>query len=141
MLDIQPVHRRTTARHAVALECEGVRESGRDLTTQHVLDLSPDGAFITTDVRDVDLGEELLVAFRAPDGDGWLYARAKVVRYGRESFRGDHVRGLGVRFIELAPEVHECLEQSLATVPPPVPTVPRPMDYASFVRRVDDGEA
>lgn len=141
MIDIQPLHRRAVLRHAVALECECVHE-GYFRAVKHVLlDLSPDGAFIKTDARDVELGEDVWLTFQIPNGNVRVDARARVVRYGRESFRGDHFRGLGIRFVDLRPTDRDHLARSLAAVPPPVPTTTRAMDYASFVRRVDDGVA
>lgn len=141
MTDIQPVHRRAVLRHAVALECECVHEGHFRSIREVLLDLSPDGAFIKTDVRDVELGEDVWLTFQIPKGDVLMDAHARVVRYGRESFRGDHVRGLGIQFVDLERADRARLERSLAALPPPVPTATRAMDYASFVRHVDDGVA
>jgi len=141
MLDIQPIHRRSTARHAVALECEGVPRAGRDLTTQHVLDLSPDGAFITTDVATSISAKSCSSASAHRTAPGGCMRAPRSCATGESRFVATASGGLGVRFIELAPEVTIAREQSLAAVPPPVPTLTRPMDYASFVRLVDDGVA
>jgi len=141
MIDIQPVHRRAVLRHAVALQCECVHEGPFRSIRQMLLDLSPDGAFIKTDERDVALGEDVWLTFQIPKGDVLMDAHARVVRYGRESFRGDHVRGLGIQFVDLSRADRDRLEQSLSALPPPVPSNTRPMDYASFVRHVDYGVA
>ncbi len=141
MFDIRPIHRRGTSRHAVSIPCEGVREIGFTLLGLQLIDLSAEGAFLATDVKGVELGEEVFLSFRAPRTRHWMDARAIVVRYSPALRRDDHVPGLGLRFIEMDAIDAALLSAAIVRLPPPIPSRPRFVDYAAFVRDVAEGFA
>jgi hypothetical protein len=141
MFDILPIHRRGTSRHAVSIACEGVRELGFQLVGRKLLDLSAEGAFLASDVEGIALGEEVFLSFRAPRTRHWMDARAIVVRRSRGLRRDDFEKGLGLHFIEMDGIDRALLSAAIVRLPPPIPTRPRFIDYAGFVRDVADGFA
>lgn len=141
MFDILPIHRRGTRRHAVSTACEGVLERGFTLIGRSLLDVSTEGAFLLTDVDDVEIGEEVFLAFRVPRTRTWMDARSIVVRKSRGLRRDDFGKGVGLRFIEMDGIDRALLSAAIVRLPPPIPTRPRFIDYASFVRDVAEGFA
>lgn len=141
MFDILPIHRRGTRRHAVSISCEGVRERGFASIGTKLLDLSPQGAFLETHATDIELGEEVFLSFRAPRTRHWMDARAIVARKSRGLRRDDFGPGVGLSFIEMDAVDRALLSAAIVRLPPPIPTRPRFMDYASFVRDVAEGFA
>ena len=135
MLDfLMPLaQRREIRRHAVYLPCEAVRENGFRRIGGKLLDLSDEGAFVTTDTIDLDLGEEVFLSFQAPRTRQWLDARGVVVRRSRGLRRDDHPKGLGLELIEMSSVERAILSASLVRLPPPIPTRRQVPDYASFV--------
>lgn len=141
MFDILPIHRRGTSRHAVSIECEGVREIGFQLVGRKLVDLSAEGAFLSTNVEGIALGEEIFLSFRAPRTRQWMDARAIVVRKSRGLRRDDLGKGVGLHFIEMDAIDRAVLSAAIVRLPPPIPSRPRFVDYAGFIRDVADGFA
>lgn len=125
--------RREIRRHAVHLPCEAVRENGFRRIGGRLLDLSDDGCFVATDTIDLDLGEEVFLAFQAPRTRQWVDARGIVMRRSRAMRRDDHPMGLGLELIDMSPVERAILSASLVRLPPPIPTRRQVPDYASFV--------
>ena len=141
MFDIFPIHRRGTSRHAVSVACEGVREIGFSLIGRKLLDLSAEGAFLATNAEGIALGEEIFLSFRAPRTRCWMDARALVVRKSRALRKDDLTKGVGLYFMEMDSIDRAVLSAAIAHLPPPIPSRPRFVDYAGFIRDVADGFA
>lgn len=77
-----------------------------------VVDLSPDGMRVLADA-DVEVGDELVVAFRAPVTEAWIECAAWVAHVADDDT-------FGVVF-DLDQEMRETLEISLSRVPPVIP--------------------
>lgn len=125
--------RREIRRHAVYLPCEAVRENGFRRIGGRILDLADDGCFVATETIDLDLGEEVFLAFQAPRTQQWVDARGIVVRRSRGLRRDDHPKGLGLELVDMSPVERAILSASLVRLPPPIPTRRQVPDYASFV--------
>lgn len=131
---LMPVaQRREIRRHGVFLPCEAVRENGFKRIGGRLIDLSDDGCFVATDTIDLDLGEEVFLAFQAPRTRQWVDARGLVMRRSRGLRRDDHPMGLGLELLDMCPVERAILSASLERLPPPVPTRRQVPDYARFV--------
>jgi hypothetical protein len=128
--------RREIRRHAVYLPCEAVRESGFRRIGGRILDLSDDGCYVATDTIDLDLGEEVFLAFKAPRTSQWMDARGVVRRRSRGARRDDLPKGLGLELIDMSPVERAILSASLVRLPPPIPTRRHVPDYAAFVMQI-----
>src|SRR5687768_15070244 len=100
MFEIRSASDRNVVRRAVSTRCEAVADRGFRLVGRALRDLSTEGAFLETDLE-LDLGEEVYLAFQAPRTRLWMDARAHVVRRIAGRRRGDRARGVGLRFDEL----------------------------------------
>lgn len=127
---------RRVSRRAVRLDCEAVRDRGFVLAGRRLVDLSVAGAFLETEETDLVLGDEVLLAFRAPRTRLWMDARGIVVRRILGHRRSDRARGVGLSFLPLAAADRAVLEATLAKVPPTLPERPVAMDYAAAVRAI-----
>ena len=132
MFEIHPVRDRKAVRRSVVSRCEAVADRGFRLVGRTLRDLSAEGAFLETDA-DVEIGEEIYIAFQAPRTRLWMDARARVVRHVRGRRAGDSSRGVGLRFETIDAVDRAVLEGSLSALPPPVPARPVRADYASAV--------
>lgn len=137
MVELHPTHpqRRQSCRRAVRLACEAVRDRGFIQVGERLLDLSSTGAFLESEAQ-LELGEEIFLAFRAPRTRLWMDARGIVVRRIAGLRRGDRARGVGLSFLPLAPTDRAVLDATLSKVPPTLPTRPDAIDYASAVRSI-----
>jgi hypothetical protein len=133
MFEIQPARDRKTLRRAVLTRCEAVADDSFQPIGQRLHDLSPDGAFLETDVK-LDVGAGVYLAFRTPRTGVWVDAFARVVRIVRGRRASDRARGVGLQFEVIDPVDRAILAGSLRTIPPPIPARPRRRDYASTVR-------
>ena len=79
---------RREVRRAMPVTCQIVRERDFRLVSEKILDLSPDGALVATDV-DLDPGENVFVSFRATELDLWFDTEASVARVIRGRRPGD----------------------------------------------------
>jgi hypothetical protein len=129
MFDIFPARDRKSVRRAVDARCEAVADRGFRWLGRTLRDLSPEGAFLATDAE-LELGEEVYLAFQAPRTRLWIDACARVVRRVGGAGEGEE-RGVGLRFEALDPADRAVLEATLERLPPPVPARPPRRDYAS----------
>jgi hypothetical protein len=94
---------------------------GFRLLGERILDLSPRGMRFACDTS-VELGEEVVVSFRAPGEDGpWMHAEAELARI-EQGYRPDDqgfAVGLDFRYFERT-DRQELLTR-LAGLPPPMP--------------------
>lgn len=127
-------HRRTV-RRTVRLACQVVSEDAFRLVGRRALDLSPAGMLLESDT-DAQIGDELLVSFRAPQSGLFIDTTARVVRIVAGRRPGDHGRCLGLRFEQLTPLLQGVLGESLAGLPPPLPQRATRLDYAATVRAI-----
>jgi hypothetical protein len=79
-------------------------------------DVSGGGAFLRSDML-FEVGELLMLQFSLPDGRQ-VRVRGRVVRATREvrdsaDGRGERVSGMGVEFLELAPEDRDAIDAQL----------------------------
>jgi hypothetical protein len=127
---------RVEMRRAKELACHVVRESDFHLVGGRAIDLSPDGMLVTV-TEPVDVGEALIVSFRATELGIWFDTDAIVMRCLRGRRTGDP-RGvaIGVRFGSLDLVSRLILRAHLKHVPPPVPRRERALDYAATVGRI-----
>jgi Tfp pilus assembly protein PilZ len=140
MVEVRLTHpqRRTASRRAVDLTCEAVRDRGFVLAGRRILDLSSEGAFLVTHLP-LELGEEVLLAFRAPHTRFWIDARGVVVRKAAGRRRSDRARGVGLRFLPLDEADQAVLAATLRKVPPTLPRRAPTIDYAAAVREIGQG--
>ena len=126
---------RRAVRRAVRLACQAVSEDAFRLVGRRALDLSPAGMLLESDV-DAQLGDELIVSFRAPQSGLFIDTTARVVRVVAGRRPGDHGRCLGLRFEHLEPTLRSALGASLAGLPPPLPQRAARVDYAATIRGI-----
>ncbi len=136
MLDFLLPQRREIRRHAVHVPCEAVRENGFRRIGGVLLDLSDEGCFVSTETIDLDVGEEVFLAFQAPRTRQWIDARSVVMRRSAGRRRDDHPKGLGLHLIDMSPIERAILAASIQRLPPPLPTRRQVPDYASFVMQI-----
>lgn len=135
MFDVFLACERKVLRRAVCVACEAVAERGFRLLGGTLRDVSPEGAFLETDVE-VDVGEEVFLAFRAPRTCFWIDAVARVVRRVPGRRTSDRGRGVGLRFEQIDALDRAVLRAALERLPPPVPARPLRKDYAATVLAV-----
>lgn len=132
-MKFQPVHqRRHEKRRHVDIGCEAVRDADFRRVGERILDLSKEGAFLRT-YRELALGDEVLVSFKAPRSRTWIDARGIVVRKIRGVRREDRGEGVGLFFLPLERVQEAVLEGALSRMPPTLPARPRAVDYAAAV--------
>lgn len=113
-VEIIPSARRTT-RRGIEIGCELFSQRGGS-RRERVLDLSPDGARISTEVP-LFRGEEVLLSFVAPGAmDDRISTMCRVVHAGG----GSSI--VGVSFLELPKHAQHEMRRRLRGVPPPLPS-------------------
>lgn len=110
--------RRATLRRSVWLGCELTSEL-HGPRRETLVDLSPDGARVVTDVP-VARGEYVLVAFADEKLARRIETLARVAYVSRE--RGE--ASIGLEFVDLDPEARRALGARLRHLPPPLPLRP-----------------
>jgi hypothetical protein len=128
---------RREIRKAIKMKCHVVRERDFTLISEKIVDLSPDGMLVTTDVVDVQPGERVFVTFRATNLDLWFDTEAAVMRIVRGRREGDRERGLGLRFSTLPGVKRLILRGHLRRIPPPLPRRAQRIDWTATVRSID----
>lgn len=126
---------RRSVRRAVGTRCQAVTESEFELLGERVVDISAEGMLVESD-REPAIGEEVIVAFRAPGTGQWLDAEATVARVVRGRRQGDRCRGVGLSFKPLDAVSRSILSESLRGHPPPVPGRGLRKDYARSIRHI-----
>ncbi|MDH5676378.1 MAG: PilZ domain-containing protein [Myxococcales bacterium] len=112
---------RRAVRRAIKTSCEVVGLTDLRPLAERVLDLSPRGMRVASD-EGVALGDEVLVAFRAPGEDGlWLDAEAEVCRIEQGFRDGDAGYCVGLRFTHFGRAERAELLTRLSGIAPPIP--------------------
>lgn len=105
--DNPPVRR--FVRKPIAAKVRGKQEQGFGHLFFDSQDLSVGGAFLKADLL-LEVGEELSLELKLPDGQT-LDARARVAWVRQSEGSG----GMGIEFLEIAPEAKELLQDCLAS--------------------------
>mgnify|MGYP000851914692 CR=1 FL=1 len=116
-------------RRAVSLSCQVVREDDFRLIGDETLDISPDGMLVRTDRKDVTLGQQLIVTFKATELGIWFDTEATVARVLNGRRWGESGCAVGVRFADsteeggpvLDPVRRMILRGAFRRRPPPLP--------------------
>ncbi|WP_394839001.1 PilZ domain-containing protein [Pendulispora rubella] len=133
------LQQRSVMRHAVEVSCQIVREQDMKLIGRRSLDLSTEGLLMPSEA-DVNIGDELMVSFRATDF-GLLFATSgRVARILEGRRANDRGRCIGVSF-RLGAIARHILRGGLRRVPPPLPRRAREkrVDYAKTVYEIAYG--
>jgi hypothetical protein len=88
---------RARLRRMIKIPCQVIRERDFKLVGTHLLDLSPKGMLLESDVP-LLTGEELLVTFLGPSSNRWYDCNATVARVLHGRRRRDRRRALGISF-------------------------------------------
>jgi hypothetical protein len=125
MIDVE-MQGRSALRRAAHVYCETVRNKGFRRIGLRTRDLSLAGALVETEDLDVEIGEEVFLAFKAPRTRFWMDARARVVRLLHGRRREDAgKRAIGLEFVELDGVYRAVLRGALQYLPPPIPRRPQ----------------
>ena len=129
------VHRndRREVRRAVGLTCQVVRERDFRLVADQALDLSPDGMLVSSD-HDLQVGESLIVSFKATQLGLWFDTEASVARIIKGRRPSDRGAGIGLSFSTLDRVKRLILRGHLRRVPPPLPRRTQRIDWTATVR-------
>jgi hypothetical protein len=122
-------------RGAFLTMCRVVSEKDFKVVSDRAFDLSPQGMLIPTMAR-VDVGEDVIVSFRATDLGIWFDTDATIARIIHGRRPGDTARCIGVDFKSLSAVHRLILRGHLRRVPPPLPRRAQRIDYAETVRRL-----
>jgi hypothetical protein len=112
---------RRAVRRAARTRCQAVGLNGFRLLGERALDLSPRGMLVACDAG-VELGERLVVSFKAPGDDGlWFDAEAELSRIVQGFRPDDPGYCIGLDFLYFEKSSREELLVRLAGTPPPSP--------------------
>jgi hypothetical protein len=126
---------RREVRRAASFTCQVVRERDFRLIADQALDVSPDGMLVRTD-HDMEIGESLIVSFKATQLGLWFDSEASVARIVRGRRDGDRGAGIGLSFSTLDRVKRLILRGHLRRVPPPLPRRTQRIDWSATVRSV-----
>ncbi len=126
---------RRSARRAVSVPCQVVREPGFVLLADRTVDLSAEGALVHSAIP-VPLGEPVLVSLRLPGGLSWIDAEAVVRRVILGRRGSDAGCALALRFDRIDAIDRALLLASIEGLPPPVPARLLRRDYARTVASI-----
>ncbi|MGZ3424183.1 MAG: PilZ domain-containing protein [Polyangiales bacterium] len=136
MFDFLPTDRERIAfRHAVRLDCQVVRERDFKLVARRSVDLSTTGMLLEQET-DLEVGEPLIVSFRAPRSDRYVDTEATVARISKGRRKGDVGPSFGVRFSPLDRTALTTLKTSLRKLPATRARRPSRIDYAAIARMI-----
>ncbi len=107
MSESPPDNRRKHPRRELALLVQYRFNSLEDFLAEYATNLSPGGMFIQTD-RPSPVGSTLHLQFSLKDGSRLIDGLVRVARVVRVGTR-EHPAGMGVEFLDLAPELRELL--------------------------------
>jgi hypothetical protein len=128
-------NQRSEIRRAIRIGCRVMESRRFSLVADRTVDLSPEGMLVRS-VAGLEVGDEVVVSFRATDFGIWFDSIASVTRILHGRRPGDAGRCFGLRFLTL-PAVHRLiLRGHLRHVPPPLPKRPQRIDYAATIRRI-----
>jgi c-di-GMP-binding flagellar brake protein YcgR len=126
---------RREVRRSVKLTCQVVREKDFTLVSDQAVDLSPDGMLVLSE-RDLAVGENVFVTFRATSLGLWFDTEARVARVVGGRRRGDRGRAIGLSFSTLDRVKRLILRGHLRRVPPPVPRRAQRIDWTATIRSI-----
>ena len=124
---------RREVRRAMGITCQVVRERDFRLVAERALDLSPDGMLVQSEAE-LEVGESLIVSFKATQLDLWFDSEARVARIVKGRRDGDHGAGIGLSFSTLDRVKRLILRGHLRRVPPPLPRRMQRIDWTATVR-------
>lgn len=124
---------RREIRRAVGLSCSVVRERDFRLVADCALDVSPDGMLVSTE-HDLEVGEGLIVSFKATQLGLWFDSEARVARIVKGRRDGDRGAGVGLSFSTLDRVKRLILRGHLRRVPPPLPRRQQRIDWSATIR-------
>lgn len=125
---------RREIRRAVNLACQVVRERDFRRVADRAFDVSPDGMLVASE-SDLQIGDKVIVTFRATGLDLWFDSEAEVARVEAGRRTGDRGRAVGLRFSSMNPVKRLILRTALRRVPPPLPRRAQRIDWARSVAR------
>jgi hypothetical protein len=96
----------------MTVSCQLVRERDFRLIGRWIVDASPDGLLVATDLL-VLTGEPVLVSFKAPFSEAWIDAEATVARVVHGRRPGDRGRRLGIQLDYMEPRARAHFEGQL----------------------------
>ena len=117
----------------MGLACTVVRERDFRVIAHHALDVSPDGMLVSSD-RDLEVGENMIVSFRATQLGLWFDTEASVARIVKGRRDGDRGAGIGLSFSTLDRVKRLILRGHLRRVPPPLPARTQRIDWTATIR-------
>jgi len=107
----------------VETECQCLSVDDFRLLGTEVVDLSPHGMRIRAQEL-AEVGDQVVLSFRAPGSTEWLDAEARVVRIVWGNREADQGTELGLEFTEISLDTRFRLRCYLREIPPPVPQRP-----------------
>lgn len=120
---------RRVVRRLARIPCEVVTDRGFRLVGRQGLDLSTAGMLVRVERSPVEVGEEVIVAFRAPRSRMWFDAVATITRVVRGRRPRDGGQAVALRFHELPAVDRAVLDAKLQGFPPPLPARRLRVDY------------
>ncbi|MCB9667173.1 MAG: PilZ domain-containing protein [Myxococcales bacterium] len=132
---IVPAAHRHTMRRQVRVPCQVVSDQHFELLGESTLDLSLEGMKVLTRTH-VNVGEKVIVSFKAPIGGLWFDAEGEVVRAVHGYRAQDQGREFALRFSYFERVSKTLLASRLCGFPPPLPKRRHRVDYAASVRRI-----
>lgn len=136
---ILEARQRRSVRRAVDAQCQVVADRGFRLLGTRATDVSPEGMLVRGEgpgADDVQVGDSVFVALRAPNGVSWIDAEAEVTRIALGRRQSDEGRAVGLRFKRMDRVSRTVLLSSLRGLPPPLPARHLRRDYASTIRLI-----
>jgi len=124
---------RREVRRALGITCQVVRERDFRLVAERALDVSPDGMLVQT-AHDLEVGESLIVSFKATQLGLWFDTEANVARVVKGRRDGDRGAAIGLSFSTLDRVKRLILRGNLRRVPPPLPRRTQRIDWSATVR-------
>jgi hypothetical protein len=124
---------RREVRRAASFTCQVVRERDFRLIADRALDISPDGMLVSSE-HDLEVGESLIVSFKATQLGLWFDSEASVARIVKGRRDGDRGAGVGLSFSTLDRVKRLILRGHLRRVPPPLPRRTQRIDWTATVR-------
>jgi hypothetical protein len=135
MVPLVRKNERREMRRALRFGCKVVDQRKFTLVADRAVDLSPEGMLVPSE-SGLEVGEELIVSFRATELGLWFDTEARVTRVVHGRRPGDIGRCFGLRFLTLPAVSRLILRGHLRKVPPPLPKRAQRIDYAATIRRI-----
>jgi hypothetical protein len=124
---------RREMRRAVGFTCTVVRGLDFKIVAHQAHDVSPDGLLVSTE-QELEVGENMIVSFRATQLGLWFDTEARVARMIRGRRPGDRGPAVGLCFTTLDRVKRLILRGHLRRVPPPLPRRAQRIDWTATIR-------